>query len=266
MTEQIGWGLNDHDFLQQMVPRLERLPRPFARVADHAVAASSVRDVSRRAQGAEARRARRHVVRQLPAHDALLRSGARGLQDRAGARRPARRQRASSCSAITTPASRATPSLRAHDRHRRRRRGVDAERSRAAVHPGRRARRPACAGRTDGGTAMPAGQTDLRADAARAARRSMPAPLPYVGRNLLGAGATAGAAPVRRLARRASSVSRAGADAGVLRTRPRVSPAPAADCAARGRAARRARDLSRLVVSTICRSAARRASRRGAMT
>ncbi len=30
MTEQIGWGLNDRDFLQQMVPRLERLPRPFA--------------------------------------------------------------------------------------------------------------------------------------------------------------------------------------------------------------------------------------------
>jgi phosphoglycerol transferase MdoB-like AlkP superfamily enzyme len=29
MTEQIGWGLNDHDFLQQMVPRLEQLPRPF---------------------------------------------------------------------------------------------------------------------------------------------------------------------------------------------------------------------------------------------
>ena len=30
MTEAIGWGLNDRDFLQQMVPRLERLPRPFA--------------------------------------------------------------------------------------------------------------------------------------------------------------------------------------------------------------------------------------------
>jgi phosphoglycerol transferase MdoB-like AlkP superfamily enzyme len=30
MTEQIGWGLNDHDFLQQMLPRLEKLPRPFA--------------------------------------------------------------------------------------------------------------------------------------------------------------------------------------------------------------------------------------------
>jgi len=30
MTEQIGWGLNDHDFLQQMVPRLEQLGRPFA--------------------------------------------------------------------------------------------------------------------------------------------------------------------------------------------------------------------------------------------
>jgi phosphoglycerol transferase MdoB-like AlkP superfamily enzyme len=29
MTEQIGWGLNDRDFLQQMVPRLERLPKPF---------------------------------------------------------------------------------------------------------------------------------------------------------------------------------------------------------------------------------------------
>jgi len=30
MTEQIGWGLNDRDFLQQMIPRLEHLPRPFA--------------------------------------------------------------------------------------------------------------------------------------------------------------------------------------------------------------------------------------------
>ena len=30
LTEQIGWGLNDHDFLQQMVPRLEKLTRPFA--------------------------------------------------------------------------------------------------------------------------------------------------------------------------------------------------------------------------------------------
>jgi phosphoglycerol transferase MdoB-like AlkP superfamily enzyme len=30
MTEQIGWGLNDRDFLQQMVPRLASLPRPFA--------------------------------------------------------------------------------------------------------------------------------------------------------------------------------------------------------------------------------------------
>ncbi len=29
LTEQIGWGLNDRDFLQQMVPRLERLPQPF---------------------------------------------------------------------------------------------------------------------------------------------------------------------------------------------------------------------------------------------
>ena len=30
LTEQIGWGLNDRDFLQQMVPRLTRLSRPFA--------------------------------------------------------------------------------------------------------------------------------------------------------------------------------------------------------------------------------------------
>ncbi len=29
MTEQIGWGLNDRDFLQQMVPHLEQLPKPF---------------------------------------------------------------------------------------------------------------------------------------------------------------------------------------------------------------------------------------------
>jgi phosphoglycerol transferase MdoB-like AlkP superfamily enzyme len=30
MTEQIGWGLNDRDFLQQMVPKLTRLSQPFA--------------------------------------------------------------------------------------------------------------------------------------------------------------------------------------------------------------------------------------------
>ena len=29
MTEQIGWGLNDHDFLQQMVPRLQHERQPF---------------------------------------------------------------------------------------------------------------------------------------------------------------------------------------------------------------------------------------------
>jgi phosphoglycerol transferase MdoB-like AlkP superfamily enzyme len=30
LTEQIGWGLNDRDFLKQMLPRLERQPEPFA--------------------------------------------------------------------------------------------------------------------------------------------------------------------------------------------------------------------------------------------
>ncbi len=30
MTEQIGWGLNDRDFLQQMVPHLLGLQKPFA--------------------------------------------------------------------------------------------------------------------------------------------------------------------------------------------------------------------------------------------
>jgi len=30
LTEQIGWGLNDRDFLQQMVPRIEQLQPPFA--------------------------------------------------------------------------------------------------------------------------------------------------------------------------------------------------------------------------------------------
>ena len=29
LTEQIGWGLNDRDFLQQMTPRLAALPQPF---------------------------------------------------------------------------------------------------------------------------------------------------------------------------------------------------------------------------------------------
>jgi lipoteichoic acid synthase len=30
LTEQIGWGLNDRDFLQQMMPHLKRLQQPFA--------------------------------------------------------------------------------------------------------------------------------------------------------------------------------------------------------------------------------------------
>ena len=30
LTDRIGWGLNDREFLQQMVPRLATLPRPFA--------------------------------------------------------------------------------------------------------------------------------------------------------------------------------------------------------------------------------------------
>ena len=30
LTDRIGWGLNDHDFLQQVVPRLAALRRPFA--------------------------------------------------------------------------------------------------------------------------------------------------------------------------------------------------------------------------------------------
>ena len=30
LADQIGWGLNDRDFLQQMTPRLSALPRPFA--------------------------------------------------------------------------------------------------------------------------------------------------------------------------------------------------------------------------------------------
>jgi phosphoglycerol transferase MdoB-like AlkP superfamily enzyme len=29
LTEQVGWGLNDRDFLKQMAPRVEALPRPF---------------------------------------------------------------------------------------------------------------------------------------------------------------------------------------------------------------------------------------------
>ena len=110
------------------------------RVADHAVAASSVRGVSRRAQGAEARRARGHVVRQLPAHDALLRSGARGLQGRAGARRAARRQRARRVRR-SRRRLRARRVAGAHDRDRDRRRRVDAERSHSAVHQDGRGRR-----------------------------------------------------------------------------------------------------------------------------
>ena len=103
------------------------------RLADHAVAAPSVRVVSRSAQGAEARRARRHVVRQLPAHDAFLRSGARGVQGGAGARRPARRQPARG---VRRSRRRLRPRrvAGADDRHRRRRCVVDAERSHAAVH------------------------------------------------------------------------------------------------------------------------------------
>ena len=134
MTEQIGWGLNDHDFLQQMVPRLEQLPRPFAAwlitLSLH------------------------HPFEAFPAAHKTLKLGAlegtsfgnylhtmrffdqalEDFRDGARARRPARRHAAGRLRR-SRRRLRARRGAGADDRHRRRRRRVDAERSRAALHP-----------------------------------------------------------------------------------------------------------------------------------
>ena len=243
MTEQIGWGLNDRDFLQQMVPRLEKLPRPFARLADHPVAASSVRGVSGSPQGAEARRARRHVVRQLSAHDALLRSGARGFQG--GARR------AIGCSTTASLVVFGDHDAGfARDAALARTLGIAADSAAWALND----RVPlfiraAAVSRPDalvGERLRPAGQTDF-APTLLALLGIDPAPLPYLGRNLLGA---ADDRPVPRPYGDwldAHHLFLAGDSAPCYDLRRRAAAAPAA-CADADARSRRARELSRLIV------------------
>ena len=268
MTEQIGWGLNDHDFLQQMVPRLERcrgrsrawlitlsLHHPFE-------------SISRRAQGAEARRARRHVVRQLPAHDALLRSGARGFQARAGARRPARRQPDGGLRRSRCRVSRTTPRWRA--------RSASAPTDAAWALNDRVPLFVAlCQGCVPLAGAMPTSPCDrasggadrFRADAARAARHRCR-------RRCRTSGAICSArrddppvpASVRRLARRAHLflTPAAATSAACYRSSSRSVDADRS-CVCRGTRMRapRARGLSRLIVlDDLQQRAAARASRR----
>ena len=205
MTEQIGWGLNDRDFLQQMVPRLERLPRPFG-------AWLITLSLHHPFDGFPDR----HKVLKLGALEgtsfgnylhtmhffdqaledfkaALARDGL--LDDSV-----ARRLRRSRCRL------RADTGAGADDRHRRRRRRVDVERSRAAVRPSPAAGTPA---RDLTGERVAAGRADRPgADAAGAARHRCRAAA-VSGRNLLGGSDDAGPASVRRLDRHASPLSRA---------------------------------------------------------
>ena len=138
LTEQIGWGLNDRDFLQQMVPRLTRLSRPFAAWLITLSLHHPFDDFPERHKVLEAGSARAYVVRQLPPHDALLRPGARGLPERAGARRPARRHAARRLWRSRCGIS-AQRRAGQHHRHRHRRRRLGAERSGAAAGEGPRA-------------------------------------------------------------------------------------------------------------------------------
>ena len=243
MTEQIGWGLNDRDFLQQMIPRLERLPQPFAAWMitlslhhpfeafpdAHKVLKLGALEGSSFGNYLHTMRFFDQALEEFRAalaRDGLLEKSVLvvfGDHDAGFARDPALAR------AIGIGADDLAWTLN--------------DRVPLFVRVGGLAPDD----RLTGARAMPAGQTDV-APTVLALLGVDAAPLPYVGRNLLGA---PGDGPVPRpygdwldarhlfLARGASPVCYD------VRTR---AAAPAADCAAASAAARRARDVSRLVV------------------
>ena len=243
MTEQIGWGLNDRDFLQQMIPRLERLAPPFAAWMitlslhhpfeafpdAHKVLKLGALEGSSFGNYLHTMRFFDQALEEFRAalaRDGLLEKSVLvvfGDHDAGFARDPALARM------IGIGADDLAWTLN--------------DRVPLFVRVGGLAPDD----RLTGARAIPAGQTDV-APTVLALLGVDAAPLPYVGRNLLGA---PGDGPVPRpygdwldarhlfLAHGASPVCYD------VRTR---AAAPAADCAAASAAARRARDVSRLVV------------------
>ena len=275
MTEQIGWGLNDRDFLQQMVPRLEQLPRPFGAWLitlslhhpfesfpdTHKVLKLGALEGTSFGNYLHTMRFFDQALEDFKA--ALARDGLLdnsllvvfGDHD-AGFARDAALAQDDRDRQQTMPRGRSTIACRCSSGQvgQVRQEGREGRwgREAAGEHGG-----SGQAGRDlIGVRAMPAGQTDF-APTLLALLGIDPAPLPYLGRNLLGAdGRSAGAAPVRRLARREPSVPRAASvdtscyDLVTPRSRPHRRRAPR-----RMRARAALRDLSRLDRrSTICSS------------
>ena len=226
MTEQIGWGLNDRDFLQQMVPRLERLPRPFAAWLitlslhhpfdsfpdAHKVLKLGALEGTSFGNYLHTMRFFDQALADFKAalaRDGLLDSSLLvvfGDHDAGFARN------ASLATTIGIGTDDAAWTL--NDRVPLFMRVGGAGRAGDAGGAGGRERRDRQEGDGAdliGARGMPAGQTDL-APTVLALLGIDPSPLPYLGRNLLGIDRrSAGAASVRRLARRARICSSPGA-------------------------------------------------------
>ena len=250
MTEQIGWGLNDHDFLQQMVPRIEKLPRPFAAwlitLSLH------------------------HPFESFPDAHKVLKLGAlegtsfgnylhtmrffdQALED---FRTALARDGLLDDSVIVVFGDHDAGFAQgrvagADDRHRHRRRGLDAQRSRAAVYQGRwggwgGVGQVGTQRRRSDRRARDAGRADRsRADRAVAARHRRGAAAVSRTQSARRRRRSSGAASVRRLARRAPSVSRrraptpratisAAVSPGRRRTAPRTTRSRVAPAICRG--------------------------------
>ena len=247
MTEQIGWGLNDHDFLGQMVPRLEQLQRPFGAwlitLSLH------------------------HPFESFPDRHKVLKLGAlegtsfgnylhtmrffdQALED---FKASLARDGLLDDSLIVVFGDHDAGFARSASLARTLAIGADAvawtlnDRVPLFIRVGGSSRAGGAGAELAGVRAMPAGQTDL-APTVLALLGIDAAPLPYVGRNLLGA---AGDRPVPRPYGEwldAAHLFVAGsADASCYDLQRRMVTAPA-ECAAEDARVRRARDLSRLIV------------------
>ena len=245
LTEQIGWGLNDRDFLQQMVPRLERLTRPFGAWLITLSLHHPFENFPERHKVLELGSLEGtsfgnylHTMRFFDAaldafKTALARDGLLddsvlvvfGDHDAGFARDPALSRTLGIASGEAAWALNDRVPLFIH------------------VPPTGRAGREGL----EGIRSLPAGQIDL-APTLLALLGIDPAPLPYVGRNLLGAPGDQGVPRPYGDWLDASHLFLSRGSDPVCYDVARGSAASAADCGAADWAARRERELSRLVV------------------
>jgi lipoteichoic acid synthase len=246
MTEQIGWGLNDHDFLQQMVPRLERLPRPFEAWLITLSLHHPFEDFPDRHKvlklGSLEGTSFGNYLHTMRFFDAALEDFKAALV----------RDGLFDDSVLVVFGDHDAGFVR--DQALSRTIGIGPDEAAWAlndrvplfIHVGH------AAGDADGlsgARSRLAGQTDL-APTLLGLLGIDPAPLPYVGRNLLG---VSGDQPLPRPYGDwldASHLFLARGSASVCYDVTRRAPAPASDCAAEDASARRAREVSRLVITS----------------